>query len=684
MTATARRPIVLPAFLLALGIASAPAWAELVSLQIVRREPFAGGKEFGAVGAYERISGIARFAVDPDHRRNRDIVDLSLAPRNARGKVEFESDFFILAPKDPSKGNGALFYEVNNRGLKLALRSFNGGTQTNDPSTEADAGDGFLFRRGYTVVWCGWIGELVPGEGRLLLRPPTALEDGRPLRGIVRFETTANAPAETMPLARREGLGSYAPTARGEKEGVLTWRMRETDPRVEIPKAQWSLERGTVTPVENAVPGTLAPVRLRVAGGFRPGYLYELVCEAEGSVVQGTGYLAVRDLVSFLRYGGEDNPFARSLTRAHAFGISQSGRFLRNLVHLDLNTDEAGRKVFDGLIPDVAGGGLGFFNHRFSQASRYNAQHEEHLYPCDRFPFTYGDETDPYLGRTDGILRRTAAREPGHLPKIFHIQHAAEYWHRSGSLVHTDPLGKKDVAIPENVRVYAFGGIQHSPTHSPIKVADHPPSPADPQPFLKALLDALDGWVRDGTTPPPSVMPRIDQGTLVLPDLKSTGFPAIPGVRFPAVIQRPHALDFGPDFESKGRIAVEPPRLLGDYVVRVPRSDADGNDEGTLLLPEILVPLATYTGWNLRGREVGAEGMLAELMGSHIAFARTRTEREARGDPRPSLEERYGTFEAYRTRFAQACRKLVEQRYFLQEDADGQIAERERVRFLFR
>lgn len=653
----------------AILLLSSAARAEIVSLEILRREPFAGGKSFGPAGPYEKIVAVARFAIDPAHPSSRAIADIDRAPRNSQGKVEFESDVFILLPRDPARGNGAIFYEVNNRGLKLALRTFNGAPQANDPASEGDAGDGYLFRRGYAVVWSGWIGELVPGEGKLLLRAPVALENGKPLRGIVRFETSANAPAETLPLARREGLGSYRPTERGLREGILTFRMRETDPRVEIPRPQWSVEPQPLKAVEAGVPGTLGPMRLRVAGGFRPGYLYELVCEAEGSLVHGVCYAAVRDLVSFLKHDASPrNPLRGFARRAYGFGISQSGRFLRNFLHLDFNADEAGRKVFDALMPHVAGGGLGFFHQRFAQPSRYNAQHEEHLYPCDRFPFTYGEEKDPFTGQVDGILKRAR-----HAPLIFHTQHAAEYWHRSGSLVHTDPKGERDAEIPPSVRVYAFGGIQHSPTHSPIKHTDHPPNPADPRPFLKALLDALDAWTRDGAAPPPSLYPRIDRGTLALPDAKSAGFPAIPGVRFPDVIQRPHALD----------TAVEPPRILGDYVVRVPRSDADGNDLGTLLLPEIAAPLGTYTGWNLRGREVGAEGMLAELMGSYIAFSRTRAEREARGDPRPSLEERYGTFEEYRKRFAAACERLVAERFLLREDAERLIAERAAVRGLF-
>jgi len=672
------------------GLGTPQARAELLDFQIARREPYAGGMAFGDTGPYEVLSGVGRFAVDPAHVRNRAIVDLSLAPRNPDGKVEFESDIYILAPKDPSKGNGAILYDVHNRGNKRALHYFNDAPGDNRPTDAASAGDGFLFRRGYTVVWCGWNGELLPAADRLMLRVPVATEGGKPVRGVVRYEMMTNSPAESLPLARREGHGSYPPTARGEAEGVLTWRMREGDPRIPIPRTQWSLERPPVPPATGGLAANLGQVRLRLAGGFRPGYLYELICEAEGSIVQGLGYAAVRDLVSFLRYDrGAGNPLRAggksAITRAHGFGVSQSGRFLRNFLYLGFNADEAGRKMFDGLILHVAGGGLGSFNHRFAQPTRLNSQHEEHLYPVDLFPFAYGDAADPYRKRTDGILRRTVAEDPRLLPKVMHTQTAAEYWHRSGSLVHTDPLGTRDADIPEGVRVYAFGGTQHSPAADPPGrgAADNLLNPADFRSFLRALLDALDAWARDGTPPPPSVYPRIDGGTLVSWPREKTGFPAVPGVRYPEVIQRPSALDFGPEFESKGVITIEPPRILGHYAVLVPKSGPDGNDLGTLLPPKVAVPLATHTGWNLRRRDVGAEGMLALLMGSYLPFPRTRAERLETGDPRESIEERYGNYDAYRKRFVAISDDLRGRRYLLKEDADKMLADLDRVRDAF-
>jgi hypothetical protein len=677
---------------LALVLLGAPlARAELKELTVLRREPFAGGVSFGATGPYEKIVGVAKYAIDPTHARNQAIVDLALAPRNAEGRVEFEADVFILAPKDPARGNGAILYDVNNRGNKVALGMFNSTSRENNPTHEADAGNGFLMRRGYTVVWCGWIGEMLPGDHRLLLRAPVATDHGKPVRGVVRYELSTDVhdrTVESLPLSRREGHGSYAPTERGEAEGVLTWRMRETDERVPIPRGQWSLERHPVPPVKEGAAGTLGQVRLKLAGGFRPGYLYELIAEAEGSLVQGTGYAAVRDLIAFLRYDDSTrNPLRTAdgkpaVTRAHGFGVSQSGRFLRNFLYLGFNADEAERKVFDGLMPHVAGGGLGFFNHRFAQPTRFNGQHEDHLYPIDYFPFTYGDSTDPFTKRVDGILKRTAAHNARFLPKVMHTQSAAEYWHRSGSLPHTDPLGKEDAVLPETVRLYAFGGTQHGPANDPPgrgEVAENLLNPGNYRPLLRALLEALDAWVKDGTEPPPSVYPRIDQGTLVDWHQKASGFPALPGVRYPEVIQRPAALDYGPDFESQGMITVEPPQVRGQYEVRVPRSGPDGNDLGTLLTPEVAVPLATYTGWNLRRREAGAEAMLANLAGSYLPLPRTKAERLAKGDPRKSVEERYGSFEGYQKQFAAACEDLLKRRYLLREDVERLVLSRGKV-----
>jgi hypothetical protein len=647
--------------------------AELRELKIYSRQPFAAGTSFGDTGPYEVLRGVATFAVDPTQPRNHAIVDLALAPRNTQGKVEFAADVFILAPKDPHRGKGTILYDVNNRGNKLALRMFN---SASDPFTTAQAGNGFLMRRGYTVVWCGWSGELLAGGDRLLLRAPVATDHGKPIRGQVRQELMSDRPATSLTLTRREQHGSYPPSERGERAATLTWRMHEKDERVPIPRGQWSFERLPMPTAKEGVPGTLPYLRLRIEAGFRPGYLYELIYEAEGPIVQGLGFAAVRDLVSYLRH---DKKWA--IQRAYGFGVSQSGRFLRHFLYQGFNADERDRKVFDGIMPHVAGGGLGSFNHRFAQPTRNQNQQEEHLFFGDAFPFTYGPSTDPFSKRRDQIC----PDEPRFLPKVLHTQSAAEYWHRAGSLVHTDPLGTRDAEIPANVRVYAFGGTQHGPASYLPKmgIGDNLPNPGDYRPFLRALLDALDTWVRDGTPPPDSVYPRLADMTLVPWQQKHTGFPAVPGVRYPEVIHQPFALDFGPEFLNKGTMTVQPPRVAGQYTVLVPKSDTDGNDLGTLLPAEVAVPLATFTGWNLRRREVGAEGALVSLQGSYLPFPKTLAERIRAGDPRRSIAERYVTFEGYRRQFEQACDRLVRQRYLLDEDRLRLLNQRMQFRELF-
>ncbi len=675
-------------------VSCAPAYAELVALDILHREPFAGGRSFGKVGPYDQITAIARFAIDPQDAHNRDIIDLDLAPRNTDGKVEFAADVVILTPHDPAKGNGAIFYDVNNRGNKLALGMFNTAPGGPGPDSKNPAGSGFLMRRGYTVVWSGWIGELLAGNGRLLLQAPQARIDGKLVRGMVRYEMSTDTPAKSLPLSRREGHGSYPPTEKGEEKGVLTKRLHETDKRIAIPRSQWHLERQPIPDAKSGVPGTLPQVRLVLEGGFEPGWLYELICEAEGSLVQGTGFASVRDLISFLRYDATaKNPLRRgdgkpAINRALAFGVSQSGRFLRHFLYLGFDEDERGRIVFEGLMPHVAGGALGFFNHRFAQPTRFNAQHEDHLYPTDVFPFTYGPSIDPFTKRTDNILGRYAKGNVH--PKVMHTQTSAEYWHRSGSLMHTTPDGKADAEVPADVRIYALGGFQHgagngripSPGTPAKGITENPPNPGDYRPFLRALLVALDDWIKEGKAPPPSVYPKIADGTLVDWHQDKTGFPKIPGVHYPAVIQQPPVADYGPKFLTHGILTIEPPTVRGSYPVLVPKSaDQIGNDAGTLLVLDHT--LATFTGWNTRRKEAGAEGELASLTGSCLPLPRTRAERQKAGDPRPSIEEIHPSFAHYRDSYCALLKKHQTSRTLLPEDVEVLAKELEKRRDMF-
>ncbi len=645
--------------------------AEVTHFEITRREPFADGNAFGETGAYERIIGRVYYEIDPALQQNQPIVDLPLAPRNARGRVEFSGDLFILAPRDLAKSNGALFYDVNNRGNKLALRFFNDGPGGNDPTSADDAGNGFLLRRGFIVVWSGWDAELLPGGDRLRLAAPIAREGDAPITGPVRCEFVPAEDNLRQLVVNWANHGSYRPTRHGVETATLTHRERPGDTRVPIPRDQWNLH---VTDVESDSPSQLPRVEIEVPAGLRKGHIYELIYEARDPLVQGVAFAGLRDLISALRHGtGENNPLRVDTqtvaTRAYGFGVSQSGRFLREFLYTGFNADEQGRKVFDGLIPHVSGGGLGSFNHRFAQPTRHCNQHDHHDYPADRFPFTYGTVRDPLSGREDGILRR--AVETGTAPLVMHTQSSAEYWTRSGSLVHTDPLGQRDAPLPDNVRVYAFGGTQHGPSGYPPSRGDgqNLANPGDYRPFLRALLLALDAWVREGASPPRSVYPTIAAGTLVPFQQSASGFPSLPGVTYPAVIQQPPFLDFGPRWESERIVDQQPPVIRGEYRVLVPRCDPDGNDLGCLSPPEVMVPVGTYTGWNPRRADAGAENELVSLVGSFIPFPATVAEREQSADPRRSLAERYPTIDAYVAQFEAACDWLQEGGYLLAEDA---------------
>lgn len=665
--------------------------AAVTHWEVLKREPFAGGKSLGDRGAYERWTGKIHFAVDPKAEANRIIVDLALVPPSADGLVEFSADFEMLVPVDRTKANGAVFYEVNNRGNRTAPGIIDGGA------------DEFLCRQGFVILSSGWIAEVQPGGGRLRLQAPVPLEEVKPepklpvpvslaadaqkkykpLRGIVRNELVVDRATAKASISHRGNQGSYRPAADRLAQATLTRRERQADARETVPADQWKL---IVTDVESdGVKGQLPLVELEVRGGLQPGWIYEILYEAEGSLVAGAGLAGIRDAIASLKYADAPalNPLLTAdnkplINRAIGFGTSQSGRCLRHFLWEGFNADESGRKVFDGVISHVAGGGLGSFNHRFASPTRTNGQHEEHEFPADFFPFAYGDEKDPHSDATEGILAR--CRKSDTMPKLFHTQSTSEYWHRSGSLVHTDPLGKRDNDIPANVRIYTFGGTQHGPGSGipgERSTGQLPSNPADYRPFMRALVVALDAWIKDGKEPPASVYPRIADGTLVDWRREKSGWPEVPGVEYPKVIQRPIALFRGPNWNTKRIASVEPPQIeISDppdraprfYDVLVPAVDKTGNTTGTLNLPAIRVPVATYTSWNLRDKSIGAAGELLGLQGGYIPLPRTKAEREANKDPRPALDELYKDYADYEQQYLAAAKKLIEDRYVLAED----------------
>jgi hypothetical protein len=650
-----------------------------IHLIIDHIESFAAGKAFARVGAYERLSGRVEFAVDPQHPAYQQVVDIDLAPRDASGRVTYSTDLCILRPADLATGNRRLIYDVNNRGNKRLLRDFNDAPEatenaTNSASSVADAGNGFLMRYGYTVVWSGWQGDLLPGDNRLTMRLPVAAEPGGDLTGLVRTELSVETPNVCyLPLSGNAYTASYATASLDTKTATLTCREHEGDERVPIAADQWQFAH--VKPDATVVPSA---THCYLASGFKPGWIYELIYTAKDPLVMGLGFVGVRDLVSFLRYADSDaqgtpNPLRQqgvAMEKAYAWGISQSGRFLREFVYRGYNADTQGRRVFDAVAPHVSGGGRVTLNYRFAQPGRYPRQHLDHLYASDQFPFAYAVSTDALTGQTDGILKR-----PDSDPLVLHTQASAEYWERRGSLVHTDSHGV-DVADHERSRVYLFAAAPHVPFPKPdqgVVPYRYRKNPLTTTALLRALLVALDAWATHGTLPPPSQVPKSADGSGVSDEIIRQHFPDIPGVMPPETANQLYVQDFGPDVE-RGIFTAPLPRedTTREYTLLLPQIDADGHEIAGIRTPDVEVPLATYTGWNLRPEDAAGRDQ-AGIMGSVFPFCEHAAQALSRGDSHPSLAQRYTSKAHYVRLVAVAAQKQVEQRFLLPEDADRYV-----------
>jgi hypothetical protein len=641
-----------------------PAAAEVVRTEVQERTPVLDGRPFGSSGAYERLKGRVHFEVDPALPANRIISDIQLGPRNQRGRVEFSSDFYLITPLDVAKGNGTFLFEVSNRGRKGMLGMFNLAAGSLDPRTEADFGDGLLLKQGFTLAWLGWQFD-VPDDPMLMrLYAPRAKGNSKPIQGLIRSEYIPERRVLSFSLADRTMI-AYPVADPGDPDLKLTVRERRDGARRTIPRSQWQFARD-----EN---GQAVPDRTKVfmATGFEPGKIYELVYKAQDPVLAGLGPTAVRDFISMAKHGGAVEAMAlftgesRRWRRAIGFGTSQSGRFLRTFLFYGFNRDEQGRKVFDGVISHVAGGGRGSFNHRFAQPSRDAHPFMNCFYPTDIFPFTDLEQKDPETGLSGGILSRAIQDDVA--PKIFYTNSSYEYYGRAASLIHMTVDGKQDAPLAKDTRIYLFAGGQHGPaSFPPSRQGTQLANPNDFRRSMRALLLAMNDWLATAKEPPASQYPRIADETLV--SLAALKFPKIPGVRLPQRIQTAYRLDFGPDFRSSGIVSIEPPRVGIAFPTLVPQVDGDGNETSGIRLPEIQVPLATFTGWNLRNPELGAEDELLNMVGSFIPFARSKDERARRQDPRLSIEERYADRETYLQKVVAAARQLAEQGYILEHD----------------
>lgn len=570
---------------------SLPASARVVRVEVTSRTGIAFG--------YERIEARVHFSLDPANPRNQAIADLDKADR-----TEMAADLVLLRPT--WGGNRTLHLEIPNRG---------GLGRSSDP-----ARDEFLFRRGYTLAWLGWQFDVRPEAGRLRLYPPVA----RGVRGLVRSDFVVEAATDEHPIGHvivgAIGGTGYPVADRADPANVLTERDDVTAPRRTIPRSQWRFTSDTTIAKD---------------GAFQPGRIYEIVYAAADPAIVGTGFAAVRDFVSYLKH---DPDAVAPVEAAYGFGISQSGRFLRHFLHDGFNADEEGRQVFDAMLVHVAGAGRGNFNHRFAQPSRDAQPLAPAFYPVDLFPFTDLPTTDPASGRTEGLLDRAIAENV--VPKIFYMNTAYEYWSRGGSLIHTTPDGRADVALPSTTRIYALAGHGHIggpfPPEQPAGI-QRLRNPLDYWPLTHALVDALDAWVKHGTEPPASRYPRIADGTLVSPSTLAGA---------PAFAYAPFRVD--------GRS--EPPQVLGTYGVLVPQVDADGNERAGVRMPFLTAPLATFTGWNLRAPAIGFPDYRASFVGSIAPFSRT------------TIAARYRSRDEYLGRFTTEVLKLLDERYLARED----------------
>ena len=632
-----------------------PAQARIIEVNVQSIRAFAPGSTFGDTGAYERLTGTAKGELDPRDARNRVIVNLNKAPRNARGMVEYEMDFDMLRPVEAGKGNRKILFDVTNRGRKfLPLWLMDAAPAgANNPLTVQDAGNGLFLRQGYTIVSTGWDGDAPRSNNGMAMRVPVAVNpDGSPIVRMIRDELVS---ATRGPVVREFKL-AYEAANLEQSQARLSVRRREGDPRIAVPAAEWRYKDSRT--IEILTPGN-------AGAGPAVGSLYEMHYPAKNPGVLGVGYAATRDFVSYLRY--ESSVFSRTpgvpMQSAIAVGISQSGRYLRDHIAQGFNQDERGRKVFDGVLSHIAGVGRVFLNYEFGMAGRTNTQHEDHLYPENEFPFATATTSDAVTGKRGSLLRGD-----GFDPLVIETNTATEYWQKGASLLTTDPQAGADLTPPPGARVYLIASTQHggrAGLKSDFGPCMNERNPHNPAPALRALTVALDAWVSQGVAPPASRVPTLRDGTLVAPDNRN--FPAIPNFAVARLVNE--VVLFGDWVNPRP----DPGRR---YPALVIRTDADGNDAAGIRLPDIAVPLATYTGWNLYKRPF-TEDELCDRDGSYREFTATRAEREKSGDPRLSVEERYASHADYVARVKATVTDLVRERLLLAEDGDAYIARAE-------
>ena len=639
----------------------------VINLEIDTDAHFAGGAPFGDAGAYRLIEGLAHLALAPDAIGADGIYYRDRIETSSDGQIHAWGDFSILAPASPDKANGTLVVELVNRGGKRLLHNYNNAAMTNAPRTGADAGNGWLLKEGYTLLSVAWQGDVLPGDRRLTMSLPGYTDDA-PTRIATEYVVFEEG-TTTVPLSGMTSMRSYPAASLDTSRARLTRRRYPESAREEIAAEDWAFERIEASPggktgfppPENAIWPSASHIHLHA--GFRPGWIYELEYDATGAVALDVGFLVAGELVAFLRHESEGNPLAGTINRTIGLGRSQAGRALREFIWRGFNADHAGRRIFDGALPHIAGAGKIPMN-RYSNLSIAAARdYEDHANPSDIFPFSYAQSRDHLTGREDAILKRPATD-----PKVIHTQSSAEYWHRRASLVHTDTEGR-DLPQPDGVRIYLWAGAHHTPFSPPMKPVSGPciylMNNVFTAPLDVGTLVLMQNWLRDGTEPPASSIPSVGDGTLVPVARYVEDFPGIAGVTLPRDANGLPRLDYGEEFARGGAI---PPQALESgeaYTVLVPAADALGNDIAGIRPPMLTAPLGTYTGWNLRGPG-HAPGRLFPFTGAYIPLAQTAEEASLTGDPRPDILSTYPTAESYVKAIRDAAEQLL---------ADGFITE---------
>jgi hypothetical protein len=618
--------------------------AEVIRFEVLQSVPAFEGRSFGSVGPYVKITARATIAVDPADPRNAVIADIDKAPRNGDGRVEATADVVLLRPADPLRANGTLLVDVPNRGRKLAPQLFDDapmpGANIADKAT--DAGIGFLHGQGYTMAWIGWQADIPSQPGQLALAAPVLRGVTGPARDEFVFDHTRNPATAT-----------------------LSWPIGDASSLAVSVRPRWDAPREKPTGLAIRATGEQTVEVSRPTDGFDAGALYEVTYVARDPAVLGLGFAATRDVVSFLRRNNTSaNPLATGsgfVQRAIGFGVSQSGRFLRDFLYLGFNEDLAGGMVFDGLMPHVGGGRRMATNYRFGQPGR-NARHpQDPAWQADLFPFTYQTLYDPLSGRRDGLMLR--CRLNATCPRIIQTDSEHEWWASRASLLVTDLAGSH-LDLPPDVRAYMIAGSPHfAEPGERMRRAPTMALPVNPMHAgmpMRALLTAMQSWIATGVEPPASRVPMRAHGTLVeAADAVPRGIPSLPYT----------GIHTGASFTDP---TVFPPKLLGTYPVFVPRADRDGMAIAGIRMLPLAVPRATYTGWNPRAEGFGA-GALFPLQGAVVPFAATSAEREAAGDPRPSIAERYADSAAYVAAVRAAAAQMVAERLLLPQDAERAI-----------